>query len=147
MPDPRGGHKGRLALAPAAGQALVVITGVQDANYERGQTSADAHGMDAAHGFKVITKSSPQITASQIFDWAQTTVMKAVQEAEAGRGVPFAWYPIGEFSDGDALSHGVAGTAFALVNTGQSLTDPIKNDLTLVPALPDWNPFGDFDPA
>jgi hypothetical protein len=120
---------------------------MQDATYTRGQTFAAAHGMDAAHGFKVTTKSDPSIKGKNIHDFAKTTVMKALIATEAGVGVPFAWYPRGNDASVTALSDGVAGTCFVQADTSNGLTDAIMNDINLWPARPDWNPFGDWDPA
>lgn len=147
MPTPKGGHEGLLMLAPGAGQSLVTITGLQDATYNPGQGFSDAHGMDATHGFKVPQKSNPSITSARIDDKAQTTVWKCVRLSEAGTPCPMVFYPIGESSDADALTHGISGTAFVQADSSQSLTDPIKNALEVVPAAGDWAGFGNWDPA
>jgi len=146
-PNPKGGDSGALWMAPTAGAALVQVTGVQDATYDRGQNFADAHGMEAAHGYSVKVKSKPSLKAKNIHDWAATTVMKALKETEAGRSVPFAFYPKGNFGAVDDLDTGVHGTAFVQLSSAQSLGDPISNDITLMPAKPDWAAFGDYLPS
>src|SRR3990172_450345 len=143
-PRPKGGQQGMLMMAPTAGDALVKITGIQDATYDPGQAFAAAHGMDAAHGYDVSVKSKPSVTGNRIEDFAQTTVWKALRNSEAGNGVPFAWYPIGESTDTDHYTHGISGTAFVKLTSAQSLSDAIKSPITLTPALPDWVAFGNW---
>jgi hypothetical protein len=147
MPTPKGGHEGMLYLAPGAGESLVKITGPTDATYDPGQNFADAHGMDAAHGYDVAVKSKPSVTVNRIDDKAQTTVWKCLRLAEAGTGCPFVWYPIGESSDTDNTDHGVNGTCFVKGSSTQSLTDALKTPLTLSPSAPDWTGFGNWNPA
>lgn len=147
MPTPKGGHEGRLMLAPGAGEALVTITGLQDANYDPGQAFAAAHGMDATHGFNVPVKSTPKVTANRVDDKAQTTVWKCVRLTEAGTPCPFVFYPIGESSDADALAHGISGTAWVMYSSANSLSDAIKGPIEVSPAAGDWAPFGNWDPV
>lgn len=143
-PNPMGGDTGALWLAPTVGGALVEVTGVQDATYDRGQNFAAAHGMDAGHEFSVKVKSKPSVKVKNIHDWAKAEVMKAIMLSEAGTGVAFAFYPKGNAGGADDFTHGIAGTAFVQASTSQSLSDAITNDLTLLPAKPDWAPFGDW---
>lgn len=144
--DPRGGHNGELWIG-VGGQALVKVTGNQDASYDPGQNFAKAHGMDAAHGFSVPVKSDPSIKFKNIHDWAQTIVVRACRQTEAGIYSVFAFYPIGEFGDADANAHGIRGTCWVKRTHSQSLTDPISNDIEIMPALADWTPFGEWEPA
>lgn len=144
--DPRGGDRGELWLG-VDGAALVKVTGMQDATYDKGQAFAAAHGMDSAHGYDVPVKSKPSVKGKNIHDFAQTVVMKATMNTEAREWSVFAWYPIGEFGDADANDHGVRGTCWVQLSQSQSLTDAISNDLTITPAQPDWTPFGDYNPS
>lgn len=147
MSNAKGGHKGALWLAPAAGDALVNVTGLRDANYEPGQAFADGHGMDANHGFKVPVQSNPQITTGRVWNKSQNAIWQAIRNTEAGVPSVMVFYPIGGTSDDDALDHGVAGTCWIQGNSAQSLTDVISNGITILPAEGDWAAFGGWDPA
>lgn len=148
MPTPKGGHEGRLMIAAPAGGALVTVTGLTDAEYNPGQNFTDGHGMDSSHGFDVSVKSKPEITLNRIDDKAQSTIWKAMRLTEAGTGVPFVFYPIGESADSDALTWAyLTGTAFVQTNSSQSLSDPIKGQVTLTPSDSDWSASGNWNPA
>lgn len=144
--DPRGGHNGELWIG-VDGAALVKVTGMQDGAYDPGQNFAAAHGMDAAHGFDVPVKSKPSIKGKNIHDFAQTIVIRAQRNTERGVYSVFAFYPIGEFGDVDANAHGIRGTCWVKRAHTQSLTDAITNDIEISPALADWTPFGEWEPA
>jgi len=148
MPTPLGGHEGELHLAATAGDALTIISGVQDATYTPGQNFADAHGMDAAHGYQVPVKSTPQITSSRIFDKAATIVFKALANTEATIVSLFAFYPFGANAGlgTAARATGINGTCYVETDSQNSLSDALKNALTIRPAQPDWARFGDWNP-
>lgn len=148
MPTPRGGHKGRLMLAPTLGAELVQVTGAQSANYSPGQEFVDAAGMDAGHGFQVPVLSKPKVTIDRIEDKAQTTVWKALRMSEAGTYTVFAFYPYGNFTDSDALTiASISGSCFVKNDHSQGMSDAIKGSIEIVPALGDWVGGGNYNPA
>lgn len=144
MPTPRGGHRGAIYIAPAAGDALVKITGPRDATYNPGQAFAEAHGMDAAHGYDVPVMSKPNVTFARVHDDAQTTLMKALNNTEAGTLSLFVWYPLAELGD---TGQGVSGSCWVQADLKNSLTEALMSAVTLSPAQPDWARFGELDPA
>lgn len=143
-PQPRGGHEGEIWVAPLPGDALVKILGLQDIKYDPGQNFADGHGMDARHGFKVVTKSDPSLKAKRIADFDDPTLFECLGNTEAGDFSLFVHYPLGERGD---RTQGVSGSCWIKTGADQSLKDAITNDAEFLPALGDWTRFGDYDPS
>lgn len=138
-PQPIGGDNGEVWLAPTPGEALVKVLGLQDINYEPGQNFAEAHGMDAAHGFDVPVKSKPSIKAKRIVDFDDPTVFECLGLTESGQLSLFVYYPDGERGN---RSDGVAGSCWVKTNQSQSLKDAVGGDIEFIPALGDWARFG-----
>lgn len=142
MPSPKRGDKGAVYMAHTPGGALVKITGPREASYDPGQAFAEAHGMDAAHGYDVPVKSKPKISFARVWDYAQTTLLKALNNTEAEVFSLFCWYPLGETALAEALTTGVSGSCWVKTDMKNSLTEAIMNAVELTPAQPDWARFG-----
>lgn len=140
-PRPIGGDNGEIWVAPTPGDTLVKILGLQDIKYDRGQQFAEAHGMDAAHGFDVPVKSKPSIKAKRIVDFDDPTLFECRANTEAGQLSLFVHYPDGGRGNYD---DGVAGSCWVKTDTSQSLKDAVSGDVEFVPALGDWANFGAY---